>query len=214
MRPVSTGTEQRPTTPEEAQRLTRLKTAQTELEMLDRQIAGMQADEKRLRGVMAAYQARIEATAGRESEMTGLMRDYTTMTNNYQSLLAKQEDSKVAANMERGEIGEQFNFLDPARLPEKPVSPNRPLINLAGAVAGLAVGLGLAAVLEYRDTSFRTDDEVVSVLGLPVVAVIPLMLSKVESRQVRRRSVAIAAATVVFAVCAVIAAVWVLRHQP
>ncbi len=72
-----------------------------------------------------------------------------------------------------GQIGEQFRTLDPARLPERPISPNRPLINLIGAFAGLALGVGLVALLEYRDNSFRTDDEVVSVLALPVVAVIP-----------------------------------------
>jgi polysaccharide chain length determinant protein (PEP-CTERM system associated) len=212
-RPVSPGAVQRPATPEEAQRLARLKTAQIELEMLDRQIAGLQADEKRLRGVWALYQARIEATPGRESEMTGLMRDYNALSANYQSLLAKQEDSKVAANMERGEIGEQFNFLDPARLPEKPVSPNRPLINLAGAVAGLAVGLALAGVLEYRDTSFRTDDEVVGVLALPVVAVVPLMLNKAERLRIRRRSLTIASAVGVFAVFAIIGAWFLLQNQ-
>jgi polysaccharide chain length determinant protein (PEP-CTERM system associated) len=212
-RPLSPGGGQRPASPEEAQRLARLKTAQTELEMLDRQLAAKVAEEKRLRGVMAAYQARVEATAARESEMTSLTRDYDTMSRNYQSLLAKQEDSKVAANMENRAIGEQFRFLDPARLPEKPVSPNRPLIDFVGAAAGLAIGLALVALLEYRDSSFRTDDEVVAVLALPVVAVIPLMLSKAEREQVRRRSVLIASATAVLAVSAVAAAWFFLRYQ-
>jgi polysaccharide chain length determinant protein (PEP-CTERM system associated) len=211
-RPLTAGAQ--PATPEEAQRLARLKTAQTELEMLDRQLAAKQAEEKRLRGVMAAYQARVEATAGRESEMTSLSRDYETMSRNYQSLLAKQEDSKVAANMESRAIGERFQFLDAARLPETPVSPNRPLINLMGAAVGLAIGLGLVALLEYRDDSFRTDDEVVNVLALPVVAVIPLMLSQSERAQVRRRSMLIGSATAVLAVSAVAAAVWFfLRYR-
>ena len=207
-RPLSAGTEQVPSTPEEAQRMARLKSAQVELEMLDRQLASKQAEEKRLRGVSAGYQARVEATSGRESDMTSLMRDYDTLSKNYQSLLSKQEDSKVAAAMESRAIGEQFRFLDPARLPERPISPNRPLIDLAGAAAGLAIGLGLVALLEYRDSSFRTDDEIVSVLALPVVAVIPLMLSRSERRQLHRRSMLVASATAVFVVGAVTAAVW------
>jgi polysaccharide chain length determinant protein (PEP-CTERM system associated) len=213
-RPLSAGADQKPATPAEAQRLGRLKTAQVELEMLDRQLAAKQAEEKRLRGVMAAYQGRVEATAGRESEMTSLMRDYDTLSKNYQSLLAKQEDSKVAANMESRAIGEQFRFLDPARLPERPISPNRPLIDILGALAGLGLGVGLVALLEYRDSSFRTDDEVVSVLALPVVAVIPVMLSKSERRHVRRRSMLVASATAICVVCAVAAAAWFfLRYR-
>lgn len=213
-RPVSPGGEPRPATPAEAQRLGRLKAVQVELDMLDRQIATKQAEEKRLRGVMAGYQARVEATATRESELTSLTRDYDTLSKGYQNLLAKQEDSKVAAAMESRAIGEQFRFLDPARLPERPISPNRPVINLVGALAGLAMGIGLVALLEYRDSSFRTDDEVVSVLALPVVAVIPLMLSREERRIVRRRNVLVASGTAAVAVAAIVAAAWFfLRYR-
>jgi polysaccharide chain length determinant protein (PEP-CTERM system associated) len=209
-RPVSAGGEQVPTTPEEAQRLARLKEARAQLEMLDRQIATKQADEKGLRTAIAVYQARVEATPGRESEMAGLLRDYETDNQTYQSLLRKVEESKLAANMERGAIGELFEYLDAARIPEKPVSPNRPLINLLGALAGLAVGFGFVALLEYRDDSFRTDDEVVSLLSLPVVAVIPLMLNRSERDQLRRRAVLIASATAVIAIAAVAAVGWYL----
>jgi polysaccharide chain length determinant protein (PEP-CTERM system associated) len=207
-RPLSPGASERPATPEEASRLARLRAAHTELEMVDRQIASQKAEEKRLRGLMAGYQGRVEATAGRESELTGLMRDYETLRKNYDSLLLKQEDSKMAAALEERAVGEQFRTLDPARLPEKPVSPNRPMIWLMGAMAGLGIGLGLTALLEYRDDSFRTDDEVVRVLALPVMAVIPLMLSAADRRHLRRRSLLIASATGVCVVTAVAAAVF------
>ncbi len=54
---------------------------------------------------------------------------------------------------------------------------------LMGALAGLGLGFGLVALLEYRDDSFRTDDEVVRVLSLPVLAVIPLMLSAADRQR-------------------------------
>ncbi len=206
--PLSPGAGEKPATPAEAQRLGRLAQARTELEMLDRQLAAKQAEEKRLRTVMAGYQARVEATAGRESELTSLMRDYDTTSKNYQNLLARQQDSKVAANMESRQIGEQFRYIDQARLPERPISPNRPLINLVGALAGLGLGVGFVSLLEYRDNSFHTDDEVISVLALPVVAVIPLMLSKAERRSLRRRSVLIGTATAVVTLAAVAGAVF------
>jgi polysaccharide chain length determinant protein (PEP-CTERM system associated) len=209
-RPVSSGAVQRAASPEEARRLERLAAAQTELELVNRQIAEKQAEERRLRGMMAAYQARIEATPERESELTSLLRDYDTLRKTYESLLAKQEDSKVAANLERRQIGEQFRTLDPARLPEKPISPNRPLIDLLGALGGLGLGVGLAALMEYRDRSFRTDDEVASVLALPVVAVIPLMLGREELRRTRRRTVLIASSVALVAVGAAAVAAWFL----
>jgi polysaccharide chain length determinant protein (PEP-CTERM system associated) len=207
-RPLSPGSADRPLTPEEAARAARLKDARNELDMVDRQIAGKQAEEKRLRGLMAGYQVRVEAMPGSESDLTGLLRDYDTLRKTYEGLLAKQEDSQVAANLERRQIGEQFRTLDPARLPEKPISPNRPLIDLLGAFAGLGLGVGLVAMLEYRDTSFRTDDEVVSVLALPVVAVIPLMLSKGEFRKLRRQTMLIGSAFALAVIGVVAVAAW------
>lgn len=192
-RPVSGASQS--VTPAEAARLARLKDLRGERDNLDRQIAGKQAEEKRIRGLVAVYQAHVEAMPTRESELTSLMRDYDTTRRTYETLLAKEWDSKVAANLERRQIGEQFRTLDPARVPEKPISPNRPLIDLLGALAGLGLGVGLVAMLEYRDTSFRTDDDVVSVLSLPVVAVIPLMLNTNERRALRRQRMLIGAAT-------------------
>jgi len=82
----------------------------------------------------------------------------------YTSLLMKKEESRIAANMEQRQIGELFNVLDQARLPEKPFSPNRKMLNLMGMGAGSAVGLALIALLEYRDRTFKVDQEVARVL--------------------------------------------------
>jgi polysaccharide chain length determinant protein (PEP-CTERM system associated) len=194
-RPLSSGAADRPASPEEAKRQERLKGAQTELEMVDRQIAAQKDEDKRIRTLMAGYQARVEATAGRESELTGLMRDYDTLSKNYDDLKLKQEGAKLAAALEERAVGEKFETLDAARLPEKPVRPNRPMILLVGALVGLGMGIGLAAVLEYQDNSFRTDDEVVRVLTLPVMAVIPLMLTAADRRRIRRRTVLVASAS-------------------
>ncbi len=122
----------------------------------------------------------------RESELASLTRDYETLQKVYTDLLSKREQSKVAANLERRQIGEQFSVLDPARLPEKPFSPNRPLFLLIGLVAGLALGGGLAGWLEYRDTSLRSDADVSATLALPVLARVPVRPSIDQSgRQLR-----------------------------
>ena len=179
----------RPITPAEAARQRRATELRAELEQLDRQIAAKQEEEKRLRAVAAGYQQRIDASPTRESEMAELTRDYTTLQTMYTTLLSKKEDSKIAANLERRQIGEQFKLLDPARLPEKPFSPDRHRLNMMGIAAGLAIGLALVAFIEYRDTSFTSDDDVTLALALPVLAVVPLMQSDRERRSVRRRRV-------------------------
>jgi hypothetical protein len=75
-------------------------------------------------------------------------------------------------------------------------------MNLMGALAGLALGLGVAALLEYRDTSLRTDDDVVSSIGLPVLAMIPMMASTAdERRRLRNRWIMVATAAVAMISC-------------
>ena len=154
-----------------------------ELDQLERQIAIKGEEEQRLRAIGRDYQQRIDRVPARESELAELTRDYSTLQTLYQTLLAKQEESKIAANLERRQIGAQFKLIDPARVAQKPFSPRRWQINLLGMVAGLSLGLALVGLLEYRDRTFNTDAEVRSELTLPVLAVVP-------SDGVRRRAAA------------------------
>jgi len=170
----------------------RIDDLHAELDMLDRQIAKKQGDEERLRDEMKIYRSRLEAVPTRESEMTEMNRDYETLQEMYRSLLSKKEESRIAANLERRQIGEQFKLLDPARIAEKPFSPNRMRLNLIGMGGGLAISLLLVGLLEYRDRSFKTDEEVTRVLSLPVLAVIPLMRTATEQKWALRRRICVA----------------------
>jgi polysaccharide chain length determinant protein (PEP-CTERM system associated) len=198
-KPLSRGAgPERPATPEEAARQKRINEVQAELDNLDLQLKSKEGTEKSLRNQIRAYEARVSTTPLREAEMIALTRDYDTLQKNYQSLLAKQEDSKVAANLEQRQSGEQFRVLDPARLPERPFSPNRPFIQLLGAMGGLGRGLGLVALIEYRDKSLRSEDDVLLCLSLPVLALVPVMTTKAERRRTRQRRVLASCAAVAF----------------
>ena len=212
---VETEASMAPLTPEATPAMTnaaqgqrsRVGQLQFEMDKIDRDVAAKRAEEQRLRKVAAAYQARVESVPARETELAELTRDYETLQKMYTGLLAKSQESKIASNLERRQIGEQLKVLDPARTPERPFSPDRPMINLAGALGGLLFGLGLAGFLEYRDSSFRTHDEVATVLSLPVLAQIPLIITHGERLRFRRRRLMVAAAAAVVCV-AIAAALW------
>jgi hypothetical protein len=121
--------------------------------------------------------------------MTELTRDYGVLQQTYSGLLAKKEEANIAANLEKQQIGEQFNIVDDAQVPEKPVSPNRPAITFAGMAAGAGAGLMFILLLEYRATGFQTDDDVTRLLALPVLAVVPRMESEREHQRTFRRRV-------------------------
>ena len=179
----------------------RLTDARAELENLDRSIQSKIAEENRLRGVVAMYQARIEAAPVREAELASLTRDYETLQQTYRSLLQKKEESQISANLERRQIGEQFKILDPARMPERPASPDRPRLYLIAVLVALATGLGLAALAEFFDKTLRTEADVRAALNLMVLATVPTVHDAPGRWRFRRAAIAGTAVTVL-TVCA------------
>jgi protein tyrosine kinase modulator len=182
----------------------RIGVARDEMITLDQQIAAKEKEEARLKKVIAEYQRRIDATPTRESELIELTRDYSTIQQMYRTLLTKNEDAKISADLERRQIGEQFRVIDPARIPQQPFSPDRVRITLLGALGGLTLGIGLIALLEYRDTTLKTDEDVLTALSLPVLALVPAIRSAAEQQRLRRRrlllSITSAATVGIFAV--------------
>ncbi len=170
----------------EVARQKRIGDLQAEIQIIDRQLATAQAEETRLKNTIGAYQAKVEIVPTRESELVELTRDYATLQETYSSLLLKREDSKLAANLERRQIGEQFRVLDPASFPERPFNQRQRLGALIGGpLGGLALGLLLVGVLEYRDSTFKCEDDVVRVLSVAVLALIPSM--ELDESEVRQR---------------------------
>jgi polysaccharide chain length determinant protein (PEP-CTERM system associated) len=184
----------------------RLTDTRAEMENLDRQLQAKIAEEDRLRGVMAMYQQHIEMAPVREAELAALTRDYETLQQTYRSLLQKKEESQISANLEKRQIGEQFKILDPARMPERPASPDRPRLYVIAILAALAIGVGLAAAAEYLDRTLRTEADVRAALNLMVIATVPYMRDAAAATRRWRRNLAVGVgATTVLAVCATVA---------
>ena len=132
----------KPVTPAEAAQQKRIRDFQAELAVLDYQLAANRTEDARLKQIIAEYQAKVDAVPTRESELVELTRDYSTMQAAYANLLMKREDSVIAANLERRQIGEQFRLVDAASRPERPYNQAQRLAIMAsGAAAGLVLGL-------------------------------------------------------------------------
>jgi len=191
--------------------LEQLSRLRAEYESLGRRIDTATKDQERLDAQLATYRQRLEAVPSRESQLAQLTRDYETLQENYRKLLVKSQDAQVAADLERRQIGQQFRIIDSARLPERPFSPDRMRLNLMGAAAGVALGLALIVLLEYRDSSFRTRDDIVTVLALPVLAVVPRMITAIERKRARRRRIMAYSASVALVLVATAVTLWRLR---
>jgi polysaccharide chain length determinant protein (PEP-CTERM system associated) len=176
--------------PSERARQRRAEELRGALDQLDRQTARNKTDLGRLRAAADGYQQRVEMVPTRETELVELTRDYGTLRATYTNLLSKKEEANISANLERLQAGEQFKILDPARVPQRPIT-DRTRIRVMGMLAGLGLGVCLVGLLEYFDSTFKTDSEVTGALALPVLAVVPVMASARERRRVRARRAAV-----------------------
>lgn len=90
---------------------------------------------------------------------------------------------------------DNVNVLSPAVYSENPspIKPNKMLNMAIALVLGLMVGVGLAFLLEYLDTTVKTEQDVEDIIGLPIIGVIstinPEEMRKKEARSATRRNV-------------------------
>ena len=156
----------------------RYRELQNQMTLTDMQIRRLADEERGIAGQMGTYRARIEQAPAREQEMASLLREYQSTRETHERLMKKSQDAQQAENLEKKQKGEQFRVIDPARLPEKPFSPDIPKILLISLLAGLGCGLGLAFVREQMDRSFHDAGDVEIALGLRVLATIPRIEEK------------------------------------
>ncbi|MBA3035274.1 MAG: protein GumC [Desulfobacterium sp.] len=128
---------------------------------------------KNLQAKAEYYSKLIDDTPKREQELLTLNRDYSNIKASYESLLNRKIEADIAVNMERQQKGEQFRIIDPAVIPEKPISPNMKILSLLVIAIGLGIGGGITVSLELLNTSFQSPEEVEASLGLKVLTSIP-----------------------------------------
>src|SRR5262249_30712118 len=118
-----------------------IETTENEIGILTREQAQIRAD-------VSKYQQRVENAPRNEAAIMNLTRDYDNMKMNYQSLLNKRVEAKLAENLERERQGEQFNVVDPAVPPASPYKPNITQIIALGTVSGLIFGCAFAFAVD------------------------------------------------------------------
>ena len=134
----------------------------------------IQAEVSAIQEKMKIYAQRVEDTPKRELELQSLTRDYSNIQDVYNSILDRKLEAELSVNMEKKQKGEQFRILDHARLPEKPISPNVKMMFLLSIAGGLGLGGGVLFLKELLTFSvIRRDDQIDTLLGLPILASIP-----------------------------------------
>ncbi len=165
------------------------------------EIANHQAAIRELQSKVYEYQTRLNRAPVMEQQFADITRDYEQSKANYDSLLAKKNQSAMATDLEKTQQGEHFRMLDPPNLPAKPYKPNRLQLCGLGLLAGLVLGGATAAGSEVIGGKVYTEREIKKLVPFDVIAEIPPLDTPAELASARRDNLFAGIAAVVIFVC-------------
>jgi capsular exopolysaccharide synthesis family protein len=109
------------------------------------------------------------AAPGRELELRTLERDVEVLSGLQVLLSQRLKESEIASAAEIATV----QILDPARIPNVPVAPNRSRILLVGALLALMAGVGIAFVRDRADQTLHSVGALEQASGAPLLGLIP-----------------------------------------
>src|SRR3990172_678283 len=170
-----------------------LASVQSEIKSAQRQIEDL--DNKK-----DEYRRKLEMSPRVEEGYKNLMVERNNTQAKYDDLMKKFMEAKVAHGLEKEQMGKRFTLIDPARLPEKPVRPNRPAVLLIGLIFGIGAGIGTALLQEATDRSARRPEDLTMAFPFPVLAEIPEIFTLKDELRRRKRLKTITGITVLLLV--------------
>lgn len=158
---------------------------QAQIDSANARLRSLEADESNIRGRIRQIEGLVLQSAQTEGALGTLERDYENAKTAYAEIKAKQDNSKIAQNIEMENKGERFVLIEAPLLPQKPIKPNRILIILAGFFGAIGGAIGFAVLLEALDTRVRGVDALVSIMKIQPMATIPYITNKGEIKRNR-----------------------------
>ncbi len=136
---------------------------------LEVDLATSKAREQALKKTVDGYEQELAKLPHQEFALARLIRARDVDEKIYSMLRQRHEEVGIA---EAGKIGD-IHLIDGAIKPLAPIKPNRNKFLASGCFLGLALGIGLALLLESLDNTLKSQDDVEKHLALTVLASIP-----------------------------------------
>ncbi len=213
-------TERASQSPEIRQAQERISSLRSQLALVEQELETRKTEQRRILNDIDTYQGRIGRLPIREQEMAQVTRDYEISKANYRSLLERKIAAQMATEMELRQKSERFTLADPARVPAKPIKPNRPMLAMMGSAMGLALGLVLGVGKELRQGVLLGEWELppgVTVLGrLPHIRIPAegwLEVKPVNKPRRRRRRLAVFSSALVSLLLILAAGFYFVSHR-
>lgn len=148
---------------------------------------------------LSSTQGAISVSPQIEEQYADLVRDYEVIKTQYEQMRAQQAMAELKSKA-ADSAAETYVLINPARVPEDPVEPDRVALMFLGLVLAIAAGLGTAFLLNAADPTVRGRLDVVALAGSEPFAHVPTIQSRTEVRRRRLTNLALVAGMATIAV--------------
>jgi polysaccharide chain length determinant protein (PEP-CTERM system associated) len=165
-------------------------------QQLGQMVAASEVQVATLRARVAEIASRHQQAIGNlrtspalEAEFAQLTRDHAVHKRNYDDLVARRETAAMTGQLEVAAGSAEFRLIDPPRVGQQPVAPNRLLLLPLALLAGLGTALALAFVVSQLRPVYHEGGELRLKTQLPLIGVVSVVLSDAARRRHRLEAI-------------------------
>ncbi|HEX2826096.1 MAG TPA: polysaccharide biosynthesis tyrosine autokinase [Burkholderiales bacterium] len=130
------------------------------------------ANERSAERALGAAKGSVQQINRKEFQLDALEQDLTANRQIYEKFMNRYRETRAASDTQSSLVA---RVIDPAVRPGVPYKPRKREIVMAGFASGLLLAAIVALLLERMNSTIKTAEEVEQKLGLPTLAVVPLL---------------------------------------
>lgn len=133
---------------------------------MDAASAAAAAQASQLQAAASAQRSQLVSMSSNLGKFQTLQQELANAQQRYNQLSTQASQMQLRGALPLANVSQ----LDTAKAPERPTSPKVGLLGMLAVFLGLAIGAGVAILLEYLNPRVRTLANVEKLIGVPVVA--------------------------------------------
>ncbi len=158
----------------------------SQIEAAKTRLGSISQEKRSVRSQIATLKNQVVKIPQVERGLVTLLRGYENSKRKYEDVKAKQVNAKIAENLELDNKAERFVLIESPVYPEYKKSMRKSKILILGFLASIAIGLGLAMLLEILDKRVRGQAVLAQVINAKPLAIIPYISTQAELNQKRK----------------------------
>ncbi|MDR4503222.1 MAG: Wzz/FepE/Etk N-terminal domain-containing protein [Candidatus Scalindua sp.] len=147
------------------------------------ELKSLQARQKELDSSIVGFTPSLENIPELKQRLFDLQMSYEINKTLYEQRLIQKSKAELLKEVSLDAKSNPFKIVEFPRISYEPIKGKKKKIIFMGILLGAGLGVGLIYGLEVIDPRFRTKEDVFEYLNIPVIGMIPTIVTKKEMRQ-------------------------------